>query len=259
MSKFANWSKAIRKENVELVLCGVVSINERGCTNADGTSFELDFVICATGFNTSYSPRFPIIGKSNLNLQKEWDSSKRPESYLRIAVANFPNHLTFLGPQSPVTNGPLVCGIEAAADHMLQLITRYQTEKIHSFAPSTAAVADFIAHTDSFMRQTVWTDNCESWFKKHGKVVGLWPGSTLHYLEAMKDLRADDWDSVYNGNRFDFLGNGYSQVEFDPTSDMGYYLDTEDHSPFASRGKKLEVASHSGLMPERKLHLLPGM
>lgn len=140
---------------------------------------------------------------------------------------------------------------------MLQLIDRYQTEKVHSFVPSSAAVEDFIAHTDKMMESTVWTDACNSTFKHNGYVTALWPGSTLHYLEAMRELRADDWDIRYTGNRFAFLGNGFSQTEFDPTSDLAYYIRNEDDGPFTSRGKRREVLSRSGTMPERKLHSLP--
>jgi hypothetical protein len=66
----------------------------------------------------------------------------------------------------------------------------------------------------------------------------------------MKETRYDDWDVsrtlilvypnvqlltspqiTYRGNRFAWLGNGYSQTELDPTCDLGYYIRFEDDSP----------------------------
>ena len=137
------------------------------------------------------------------------------------------------------------------------LIDRFQTENIHSFCPKTAAVDDFAEHVSHFMPKTVWSEGCRSGFKNHtisDRIPTLWPGSTLHYLEALRELRADDWEIRYTGNRFAWLGNGISQTEFDPTSDLGYYIRDVDDSPFASRRKRREVFSKSVTQPARKLH-----
>jgi len=69
----------------------------------------VDVIICATGYDTSFVPRFPVIGLEGLNLQKAWE--KAPSSYLGVGVANFPNFMMFLGPYSPVANGPTMSGI----------------------------------------------------------------------------------------------------------------------------------------------------
>lgn len=45
----------------------------------------------------------------------------------------------------------------------------------------------------------------------------MWPGSGVHFREAMTDLRADDYDTQFNGNRFAWLGDGFSQTEKEPS------------------------------------------
>lgn len=72
----------------------------------------------------------------------------------------------------------------------------------------------------------------------------------------MKELRADDWDIQYAGNRFAWLGNGFSQTEFDPTSDLACYIRDADDSPFASRGKRREVFSKSGSQAPRQVNTI---
>ena len=74
-------------------------------------------------------------------------------------------------------------------------------------------------------------------------------------MEALKDLRADDWEIRYWGNRFAFLGNGLSQAEFDPSCDLGYYIKERDESPWASRRKRRELLTRSGTQTERELHV----
>lgn len=101
------------------------------------------------------------------------------------------------------------------------------------------------------MDATVWSEPCRSWYKANqadAPVTALWPGSTLHYIEAMEELRMEDWEVEYRGNRFDWMGNGYSQTELDDTADWGYYIRDEDDSEYASRGKRLRIANKSGTM-----------
>ena len=60
------------------------------------------------------------------------------------------------------------------------------------------------------------------------------------------ELRLEDWDIKYSGNRFAWLGNGYSQTELDETADWGYYIRDRDDDPPASRAGKRKVLSKSG-------------
>jgi cation diffusion facilitator CzcD-associated flavoprotein CzcO len=73
---------------------------------AGGLESPADVIVAATGFNTSFKPRFPIIGRKGINLQDIWD--KDPVSYLGTGVSGFPNYLVFLGPNTPISNGSLM-------------------------------------------------------------------------------------------------------------------------------------------------------
>lgn len=124
---------------------------------------------------------------------------------------------------------------------MLKFCDRWQTENIHSFSPRWEAVEDFLDHVEKVVDKTVWADDCRSWYKKGtaDKVaLILWPGSGLHFIEALSEIRADDFDIRYNGNRFAWLGNGYSQTEKDLPADPEYYIREYDVGPFLSRGKR---------------------
>jgi hypothetical protein len=132
---------------------------------------------------------------------------------------------------------------------MLKWCDRWQTENIRSFTPKQAAIDDFVAQSDHMIERTVWTEACSSWYKVNSKaqrVSALWPGSTLHYLEALSQPRADDWDVNYSGNRFAWMGNGYSQTELDPTADWAFYIRELDDSPFLGKAKQRKAITCSG-------------
>lgn len=101
--------QALMQENVDVVFQGVTALTRTGCKLNNGQEHALDVIICATGFDTSFRPRFPIFGFDGRNLQNLW--AAQPKSYLGIAAAEFPNLLMLLGPNSPVANGPLMCAI----------------------------------------------------------------------------------------------------------------------------------------------------
>ena len=134
--------------------------------------------------------------------------------------------------------------LECQADYMLKFCDRWQTENIRSFSPKKEAVEDFLAHAQTVLEKTVWADQCRSWYKKgttDAAALTLWPGSGLHFIEALSDIRPDDYNIIYNGNRFAWLGNGFSQTEMDPSCDAAYYVREHDDGPVLSRRKRWQL------------------
>ncbi|KAL2753527.1 hypothetical protein ACRALDRAFT_1035776 [Sodiomyces alcalophilus JCM 7366] len=247
MTPGVNYLESLQAENVEVVIGQIDRVTEDGRIVSAGKEHEVDVLICATGFDVSFKPRFPILGYKGQNLQDTW--SKEPHSYFGLAAPDQPNYLHFLGPNCPIGSGPLVVDAEAQADYMLRWCDRWQTDKIHSFTPRTDAIEEFAARTDLFMRDTIWASGCRSWYKAHtinGRVSALWPGSSLHYMEALAHLRHEDWHVRYKGNRFDYLGNGFSQTECDVTADQAFYIRDVDDSPYLSKGKMRKILTKSG-------------
>ncbi|KAG6811880.1 hypothetical protein H0H92_005406 [Tricholoma furcatifolium] len=240
--------EGLGKENVEVVYGEIARITERGCVSGtDNREHELDVLICATGFDTTFMPRFGVKGENGRSMKEHW--SKEAKSYLGMAVAGFPNYFLVIGPNSPIGNGPVLSFIEAKMDYILKFANRWQTENIRSFSPKAEAVEDFMAHKDRFMKDTVWEHDCRSWYKANsvsGKVSALWPGSTLHYMEAIGDPRYEDWEIKYKGNRFAWMGNGLSQTEVDGRADLSYYIRGSDDSVFLGRRKAMSVVNKSG-------------
>ncbi|KAF2971586.1 hypothetical protein GQX73_g1922 [Xylaria multiplex] len=248
--------RTLKENNVKAVYSAVKSFTPSGVLSEDGNEYAADVIICATGFDTSYIPRYPILKPKGRNLQTEWVESIT--GYMGVGVSEFPNTFTLLGPYTPVSNGPTLIAIEAQVDYICAFIDRFQTEpSIHSIEPKKDACDDFKAYVETVMDKTVWTGDCRNSHNNHkirGRVPTTWPGSTLHYLEAMREPRWDDWEFKYTGNRFSWMGNGISQTEWDPTADLAYYIRQNDSGPWDSRWKRTMELNKSGSMPPRQLH-----
>lgn len=57
----------------------------------DGTIHHLDAIVCATGFDTSFTPAFELYGLKEQNLKRLWSESPA-EAYMGLAVSGFPNY-----------------------------------------------------------------------------------------------------------------------------------------------------------------------
>ncbi|KAF4835658.1 FAD-binding monooxygenase moxY [Colletotrichum tropicale] len=241
----------LQEPNVEPVFEGIEKITPTGIV-AGGIEYPVDVLIAATGFNTTFRPRFPIIGREGNNLQDIW--AENPTSYCGTGVSAFPNYMIFLGPNTPISNGSLMGPIEATGDYFVRILTKMIRQRIKSFDVRIEAQTDFDNHTREFMRQAVWTGTCRSWFKKdvNGKVSALWCGSSLHYMQSLAEDRWEDYEWRYNGNRYAYWGNGFSWIEkpeLDPlgigereysktmttiaerSSDLSFYLGKADPLP----------------------------
>ena len=96
----------MQKGNVTTVQSGIAELTEKGCISENGIEYLLDILVCATGFDTTYQTRFPIIGPGGVTLQQDWRNELK--SYLGIAAAAFPNYCMTLGPYSPVGAGSVI-------------------------------------------------------------------------------------------------------------------------------------------------------
>jgi cation diffusion facilitator CzcD-associated flavoprotein CzcO len=84
--------EALTKPNVRVVTQEIQSVVEDGIVLATGELTKIDVFVCATGFDISFSPRFPLVGRNGVSLAEQW--KEKPEAYLSLACDNFPNYFS---------------------------------------------------------------------------------------------------------------------------------------------------------------------
>lgn len=99
-----SYLQALTKPNVELRRSGIKRFVAEGIELESGEVLKVDAIICATGFNTSFRPRFPIIGRDG-NLQDRW-AKETPKAYMSCAVAGLPNYFSTHPPFTPFNLNP---------------------------------------------------------------------------------------------------------------------------------------------------------
>jgi cation diffusion facilitator CzcD-associated flavoprotein CzcO len=84
--------EALCKDNVTVESHGIERFTPRGIRTTDGVEHEFDVIVCATGFDVSWKPYYPTIGRESRSLSDEWKDI--PSTYLSITVPHFPNYLS---------------------------------------------------------------------------------------------------------------------------------------------------------------------
>lgn len=219
--------EALTKDNVCYITTPIERFTETGILTTDGVERPVDAVICSTGAARDMIPIFPIVGSHDQSLRDAWKDS--PFTYLGVATPGFPNFLFLQGPNATGHSGTVPNQIETQVTYIASLLRKVSQQGIRSFQPSTDATHDFMEYSDAFFERTVWTENCSSWAKNGagGRVHGHWPGSASHVNFVRRNPRWEDWDWTYKtptGNRFAYLGNGWTVKETVPDSDLTPYL-----------------------------------
>jgi hypothetical protein len=254
--------EALTQPNVAFVTSPITHISESAVHTADGKAHEIDALVCATGFKSSAPPPFPLTGSHGISLAEKWED--RAVNYLSHSVAGFPNLFSMLGPNSAIGTGSLTKMIETMGDYIIKAIRKIQKDNIASMVVKKEREKDFVEYVDAYFEGTVFSDECRSWYKNRGTgaIVGLWPGSTLHCVEAMRSPRWEDFDYVYlaeleqhntddrlegvgrEANRLAWLGNGLS-IKEQEKRDLAWYLYPEfldkPVAPYPEKKKTYEV------------------
>ncbi|QPC60765.1 hypothetical protein HYE67_002996 [Fusarium culmorum] len=122
--------ESLIKPNTKAIFDGIKCVNESGILDNNNIQHDFDIIICATGFDVSHRPAFPVLGCGGQNLRDVW--SQGPTHYLSVAAPGFPNYWIAGGPNAPISNMSLIMGLELAVDYAFSCVRKMQAEGIAS-------------------------------------------------------------------------------------------------------------------------------
>ena len=222
--------EALTEDNVSFVSDAISKVVEDGILTVNGELRKVDAIICATGFDTSFTNRFPIYGLGGLKLGDKWQ--EYPVSYISLSTRGVPNFFVAHGPNSGLGVGSLSIVLERTCDYVVGVVSKMQRDRIATIEPKQAACDGFVAFCAEYFDKTVFTLPCRSWYKRgniDGPVTALWPGSALHYVHTLENPRFEDYEYTYvDGKKTSWLGNGFTLCEHDVDADKSVYLNPKN-------------------------------
>ena len=241
--------EALTADNVDVISLPMSHVDANGIVATDGKHRPVDAIICATGFDTSFQGRFPIYGRGGRNMQDLYRS--RPETYLSLCTAGFPNFFQSLGPNAGLGNGNLLIVIESIAKYVGQCLQKLATQNVRTLEPKQKCVDNFTRYCELYFKRTVFSAECGSWYKssppgtspeerKKGRVTALWPGSSLHAVKALEKVRFEDFEMEYvEPNEFGWFGDGWTVAErIGDVEGLAYYLNRTNFTHEDRKGQE---------------------
>ena len=170
---------------------------------AAGTSFELDAVVFATGFDalTGSVVAMDISGPDGSTIKQRWADG--PDNYLGMAVNGFPNLFNTQGPGSPGVFATMVTGIEHQSDWIVDCMEWMRRHELTRVEADAAAQSDWVQVVQEAAELSL-RPKADSWYTGAniaGKAQVFMPyiGGFPTYVNRCSQVA----DSDYEGFRFE--------------------------------------------------------
>lgn len=84
--------------------------------------------VCATGFDTSFIPRWKLVGLEGATVEGKWKTQL--DGFFAVQVDTMPNYYMFNGPNCPVSHGSVLTQIPWICDYILRWAKKMATQDI---------------------------------------------------------------------------------------------------------------------------------
>ena len=195
-----NYYETYNRDNVTLVDVGAAGIEGFTPTGlyAGETSYELDAIVCATGFDamTGSVIRMDLTGPDGTTIKQRW--SDGPDNYLGLAIDGFPNLFNTQGPGSPSVVATMVTGIEHQGDWIVECMS-WMRDRGHSRIEARSdVVADWVQVVADAAQPSL-RSKADSWYigsNIEGKPRVFMPyiGGFPTYVGICADVAANDYE-----------------------------------------------------------------
>ncbi len=195
-----NYYETYNRPNVTLVDvagAGVKRFTEKGLLAA-GEEYELDVIICATGFDamTGSVTRIDIRNGEGLSIREKWDGG--PDNYIGMTVSGFPNMFNVAGPGSPSVLATMVTSIEQHVDWIADCAVWMRGHGRSRIEATREAELAWVAEVNEAASGSL-RSTCDSWYvgsnvKGKARVFMPYIGGFPKYVEKCDAVAANGYE-----------------------------------------------------------------
>ena len=164
----------------------------------DGTDYEFDAIVFATGFDamTGALANIKIIGKDRSLLTEKWRDG--PQTYLGLASNGFPNMFMITGPGSPSVLTNMLPSIEQHVNFIAGCISHVVDNGLSAVEPDRKAEEDWGLHVNEVADLSL-RSTCASWYvgaNVPGKprVFSPYIGGFPKYVERCEQVAGNNYE-----------------------------------------------------------------
>ncbi len=187
---------AVSQPNVEVVTDRIREVRGQSVVTEDGTEYEVDTLICATGFHvtdTEFAHR--VHGRDGQSLADVWRDG--PHAYYGTTVAGFPNMFLLIGPNTGLGHNSMIFMIEAQTHYILDCLRMMDQKHVQTVEIRPDSEVAYNKEMQQRMKGTVWTSGCSSWYlDAHGNNTTIWPGFTFEFWYRTREFDPEHYTLI---------------------------------------------------------------
>ena len=141
----------------------IATITAHGLRLADGSEYQFDAIVYATGFDAMTGPinKIDIRGRDRRSLREKWSAG--PRTYLGVMSAGFPNLFMITGPQSPSVLSNMPVSIEQHVEFISRIIDDMRTRGAETIEAAPEAEDAWVAHNQELAEATLFP-TADTWY-----------------------------------------------------------------------------------------------
>ncbi|QZP07838.1 NAD(P)/FAD-dependent oxidoreductase [Caenibius sp. WL] len=179
------WLDALARDNVHLENGGIARILPNGVEAKDGTFYECDVILCATGFDVAKMiGNLTVKGVGGRDLGEEW-GDEDARSYMGMVMPGYPNLFWTVGPNSAPNHAAGQNMIsECQVNWIVEALDRIVAAGAKAFEIKQEAFDAWNRKVDERMPQMIWTHpKANSYYNNSkGRVYLSWPWRLVDFF-----------------------------------------------------------------------------
>lgn len=183
------WYDALLRDNVHLETGGIARITPAGIEGKDGSLYECDVIVCATGFNVAkMAGDLTIKGVGGRDLGEEW-GEEDPRSYMGMCIPGFPNYFHTVGPNSAPNHAAgqnLIS--ECQVNWIIEALDKVVAENAKAFEIEQDAYDAWNQKVEARMPQMIWSHpKANSYYNNSkGRIFLSWPWRLVDFFNQTR-------------------------------------------------------------------------
>lgn len=192
----AGWYDALVMPHVTLEDSPITEITPTGIRTANGRDYEVDVIICATGFRHGKLVKdLKITGREGHDLAVDW-ADEEERAYMGTTIPGYPNYFMSVGPNAgPNHAGGLNIVSEAQVHYMIECLDHMLASGARTIEPTQEAFVRHNRRIDDRMKHMIWTHpKSKSYYQNSkGRPVGPWPFRLVDMWNEMRGPVREDF------------------------------------------------------------------
>ena len=190
------WYRMLRNPKVTLVDNHVDRIEHDRLRTEEGTEYEADVLLLATGFDVlNFITTYDAVGRSGASLTDHWEQDNA-KAYLGTVVPDFPNLFTLYGPNlQPGHGGSLIFVVEMQVRYIMDMIQKMLQDKIGAVEIRKEVHDAYNDKVDLAHEQMVWAHpGMTSYYRnERGRIVVNSPWRNVDFYQMTREANLGEY------------------------------------------------------------------